>query len=239
MTAPTWIIIGANSAIAEEFAKLAAEAQHPLILSGRDGAQLNIIAADLRIRYHSCCDVLPCDLAEDISPLIKLMQDGEQEFALFIAAGHIVENDQLTPEQIGALIHVNILGISQLIHAWIQKKQASHRLIYLSSVAACRGRNKNSLYGASKAAIELYLQGLQQTPDTSVNLSIARLGFIDTVQTWGMPGIFYAASPQSCAKACWNASKAGRRLIYFPFFWRYIMAVITRLPLFVYRRMAI
>lgn len=235
--AATWLIIGANSVIAEAFAACAAAAQHPLILSGRDHEHLEIIAADLRLRYRIRCDILPCDLALDPSPILTCLQDDNQELAVFIAASHIVDNDHLTAQHIDTMLRVNVLSISQIIHAFLQKAQTSHRLIFSSSVAACRGRAKNSLYGGSKAAVECYLQGLQQQAPASVTITIARFGFIDTVQTWGMPGIFYAASPWHCARACWKASQTGRRLIYYPFFWRCIMGILTRLPFFVWRRL--
>ena len=98
-------------------------------------------------------------------------------------------------------------------------KQKQHTILYLSSVAACRGRAKNSLYGASKTAIEIYLQGLQQAATKQQHITIARLGFIDTKQTYGVPGIFYAAPPKECAEACWKAIKRKKRLFYFPKFW--------------------
>jgi len=238
MTA-TWLVIGASSIIAEAFAACAAAQQHPLILCGRDGEHLAIIAADLRLRYRIRCDILHCDLAVDASPVLTCLQDETREFALFIAASHIVDNDQLTARETETMLRVNVVSISQIIHAFIQKQQTAHRLIFLSSVAACRGRAKNSLYGGSKAAIECYLQGLQQQAAASVSITVARLGYIDTVQTWGMPGIFYAASPESCAQTCWKASYARRRLVYCPFFWRYIMGILTRLPFFIWKKMKI
>ena len=236
----TWVILGASSVIAEEFAHLAAQRGHALLLVGRNASQLEIIAADMRLRYRIECSVVFCDFSQDISEFINTLQKNKEELALFIATSYIVENNQLaTPHAIETLITVNILSITELISAFMKREQPSHRLIFLSSVAACRGRSKNSLYGASKAAIEVYLQGLQQSATPSQHITIARLGFIDTVQTFGLPGIFYASPPKACAKACWKAVYGNKRLIYHPFFWRYIMAIITRLPFFLYKRLKI
>jgi short-subunit dehydrogenase len=237
MSKRTWIILGATSIIAEEFAHLAVQAGNSLILVARNREQLTTIAADLQLRYQVHCDVVFTDFAGDLSEILQILQTHSQEVDLFIAYSSILENHELNQEKINELVRVNILSTVQFIHAYQAKQQTQSRLIFLSSVAACRGRAKNSLYGGSKAAIEIYLQGLQQSGDNSLQITIARLGFIDTVQTFGLPGIFYASPPKACAKACWRASFAGKRLIYHPFFWRFIMGIIRYLPFPIYKKM--
>ena len=236
MTAKTWLILGATSIIAEEFAHLAAQAGQSLILVARNTTQLEMIAADIRLRYQIDCEVFFTDFSADLTKIMTLFQQEKKELALFIAYSKILENSELTREMIKELININILSTTEIINAYLHKPQAEHRLIFLSSVAACRGRAKNSLYGASKAAIEIYLEGLQQSANKDLQITIARLGFIDTVQTFGAPGIFYASPPKACAKACWQASQKGKHLVYHPFFWRFIMGIISRLPYFLYKR---
>ncbi|MDX1837369.1 KR domain-containing protein [Legionella taurinensis] len=237
MTKNTWMILGATSIIANEFAHLAAAAGHPLLLVGRDTLQLDVIADDISLRHRVACDVLTADLSEDIRELLKKIQTMEQGLSLFIAHSATVENNHLNPAAISKLVKTNILSTVQVIHTYLNKQQSEHQLLFLSSVAACRGRARNSLYGASKAAIEVYLQGLQQQAGPSTTITVARLGFIDTVQTYGMPGVFYASPPKACAKACWDNLHRKKRRFYHPGFWRLIMAVIKHLPFFIYRRM--
>ncbi|KTD02090.1 SDR family NAD(P)-dependent oxidoreductase [Legionella feeleii] len=238
MTIKTWVILGATSIIAEEFAHLAAQAGYTLLLIARNQAQLEVISADIRLRHHIQCDFLIADFAGDLTHLTEILSQHPNELALFIAYSHIVENNALDAHNIEELIKINVLSTVQLINCYLRKQQATHQLIFLSSVAACRGRAKNSLYGASKAAIEIYLEGLQQSAENDTKITIARLGFIDTVQTYGIAGIFYASPPKACAEACWQAAKNGKRLFYHPFFWRYIMAIIRCLPSFLYKRMS-
>lgn len=232
----TWVILGATSIIAEEFAHLAAKAGYALLLIGRDPVQLTIIAADITLRYHVHCDVLTADLATDSQQLIKILEH-HKNIDLFIAHSMMINNNTLTSTNITDMLNANITNTIQLIHAYWEKKQTEHRVLFLSSVAACKGRAKNSLYGASKAAVEVYLQGLQQTASHNQHITIARLGYIDTHMTYGEPGIFYASPPKVCAKACWKALKANKREIYHPFFWGPIMALITHVPFFIYKKM--
>jgi short-subunit dehydrogenase len=237
MTQRTWVIIGATSIIAEKFAHIAAQSRHQLLLIGRQQTQLNLIANDINLRYQTSCNVLVLDLVEQIDDLVAMLKTKDGELDLFMAHSDFTENDHLNDETISHLIKLNILTTTLLIHTYLNRQQKEYNLLYLSSVAACRGRSKNSLYGASKASIEIYLQGLQQVANPNQHITIARLGFIDTKQTYGLPGIFYAAPPDACAKVCWNALRRRKRIFYYPYFWKMIMAIITRLPFFLYKRM--
>ncbi|KTD12165.1 SDR family NAD(P)-dependent oxidoreductase [Legionella jamestowniensis] len=239
MITRTWVILGATSIIAEEFAQLVAREKQNLLLVGRNLKQLEIVAANIRIRHKVQCDLLFTDFAKDISNLLELLQRKSHfEFDLLIAHSAMLQNHELNLTTIEDMVHTNMLSTFQLIHAYLQRSQSSYRVLFLSSVAACRGRGKNSAYGGTKAAVEIYLEGLQQSTK-NLRVTVARLGFIDTVQTYGSPGVFYASSPKACAKACWRALKAGRRQIYHPFFWRFIMTIIRHLPFFIYKRMKI
>lgn len=237
MSRRTWVIVGATSIIAEEFARIAAHAGHTLLLIARDKQQLEIIAADIQLRFNVSCDVMVVDFAKDIQLFIQALHNQTIEMDLFIGHSFQLNNSQLTQQSLTELLTVNIISTNQLIHAYWNKKQAKHNVLFLSSVAAVRGRTKNSLYGASKAAIEVYLQGLQQGASKTQHITIARLGYIDTHATYGEPGIFYASQPKMCAQACWNALKSKKRCFYHPFFWHYIMTIMQRLPHSIYERL--
>jgi short-subunit dehydrogenase len=231
MSARTWVILGGTSIIAEQFAHIVAAKGYNVRLVGRDNDELQIRACDIKLRYKVACEVVVVDMTNlNAKHLAEILKPGEQELDLFIAHSDFTENADLNAERISHLIHVNVLSTALAINAYMESKQSQHNLVYLSSVAACMGRAKNSLYGASKAAIEVYLQGLQQAASKSQSICIARLGFIDTQQTYGLPGIFYAAPPENCARACWNALIKRKKRIYYPGFWRLIMALVTRLP---------
>lgn len=236
MTTRTWIIFGATSIIAEHFAHEAAKSGHALLLVGRDEQQLAVLVKDISIRYQVTCDWALADFASPNDKLIKIL-DHPTEVDLLLAYSDFTDNQHLNKSTIKQLIQINILSTALLIDAYLRRNQSEHHLLYLSSVAACRGRAKNSLYGASKAAIEVYLEGLQQAAADTVCITIARLGFIDTKHTYGVPGVFYAAPPAACARACWQAVLKKKKRIYFPFFWRGIMAVISALPFFIYKKL--
>ena len=230
-----WIICGATSVIAEEFAKIAAQAGHDLLLVGKDEPQLQIIACDLQLRYSITCQVMVQNFCNNLENLIKHIKHSTQELDIFLAHSLTLNNNNLTATSMQSLINVNITSTCQLIYTYLNRQQNEYHLLFLSSVAAARGRAKNSLYGASKKAVEVYLEGLQQA-NPQQGISIARLGFIDTKTTYGEAGIFYASPPHHCAMACWRAAMRKKRLIYHPSFWRLIMAVIQCLPFYMYQK---
>lgn len=233
----TWVITGATSIIAEQFAHTVAAEGYPLRLIGRNSHPLDLIAKDIQLRYNVLCETMTMDLTHPSEQLTRILSPNGTELDLFIAHSDFTENAHLNEQSITHLIQTNILTTTLLIHAYLNSPQKEHHLMYLSSVAACRGRAKNSLYGASKSAVEVYLEGLQQAAEIHQHISIAKLGFIDTKQTYGLPGIFYAAPPKECAQACWNALQKKKRRFYYPRFWQGIMAIITRLPFVIFKRM--
>lgn len=236
MTSRTWMILGATSIIAEQFAHIVAQAGHHLLLVGRQEDQLHLVARDIQLRYKISCETLVVDLIEQVGELLTVLKKDTRELDVFIAHSDFTDNEHLNRETITRLIQLNILTTTLIIHTYLNRLQNEYHLLFLSSVAGCRGRAKNSLYGASKASIEIYLQGIQQTAQANQHITIARLGFIDTKQTYGQPGIFYAAPPDLCAKACWRALMQRKRVFYYPYFWRFIMAIITRLPFFLFKK---
>lgn len=231
-----WIITGATSLISEAFARRAAKQGEQLLLIARDQEQLAIIASDIQLRYQIHCETMVMDFSQTVKPLLDLIHQTDQELDLFIGHSLIMDNAALQEQDIERMLTCNINHTVKLIDSYIKKTQQKHRILFLSSVAACRGRAKNSLYAASKAAIEVYLEGLQQKADKEMIISTLRLGYIDTNQTFGKPGIFYAASPDDCAQACWLALNKRKNKGYFPRFWWPLMTLIKALPLLLFRR---
>lgn len=235
-----WIILGASSTIAKAFMKELAPLTQHLILVGRDKTDLEHSAEDLKIRYHIRCDVVVADLAneKDIDDVCTLIQNSHAKLSLFIAHSVGTQNKDLNKNEINALVKANIQATTQIIHQFIYHAKQPQSLIYLSSVAGDRGRGLNSLYGASKKAIETYLDGLKTTVK-HVDIYAIRLGFIDTPQTYGKPGIFLAKSPADCAAFLHKIHAKRLHRKYYPWFWRYIMLVIKAIPEKVFNRLSL
>jgi len=112
--------------------------------------------------------------------------------------------------------------------------------VALGSVAGDRGRLKNYVYGAAKAGLHTYLQGLRARGVRSgVQVVTVKPGFVDTAMTWGLPGMFLVASPDAIAAACLSAVAKKRDVIYAPFFWWGIMTIIRHIPERIFKKLNI
>ena len=99
---------------------------------------------------------------------------------------------------------------------------------------------KNYLYGSAKGALNLYLQGLRaRLFRSNVTVTTIKAGFMDTDMSYGMPGLFLVAPPESCARACLDLSAKGREVAYFPIFWWGIMTIIKSIPERIFKRLSI
>lgn len=236
----SWIIMGASSPIAKAFIELAAPDTRLFVLVGRDEEDLKLTAEHIQIKYHVPCEVLQIDLTQP-HQMISLKQHintCHHELSLFLAHTTLIENNTLTEETIDTLIKVNFQSSCQIVSHFVKHAKKPKTILYLSSVAGERGRSSNSLYGATKKALETFLEGLKVKYPAIFILSL-RLGFIDTSATYGKPGIFLAKSPEQCAAHCYKLCKQQKTRRYFPWFWRYIMTAIKLIPDRLYKKLSI
>jgi short-subunit dehydrogenase len=105
-------------------------------------------------------------------------------------------------------------------------------------VAGDRGRQSNYLYGAAKAGLSAYLQGLRNRLfHAHVKVLTVKPGFVDTHMTYGRSGLFLVASPESVAKGIFRAIVKGKDVVYLPWFWRPIMLVVRSIPEGIFKRL--
>jgi decaprenylphospho-beta-D-erythro-pentofuranosid-2-ulose 2-reductase len=110
-------------------------------------------------------------------------------------------------------------------------------LCVFSSVAGERGRKPVILYGAAKAGLSRYLEGLDHKfRSAGLKVVTVRPGFVKTGMTAGLKPPPFAGTPEKVAKAVVRAIDRGTPVIYTPPMWRWVMAVIRLLPRSVMRR---
>jgi decaprenylphospho-beta-D-erythro-pentofuranosid-2-ulose 2-reductase len=110
-------------------------------------------------------------------------------------------------------------------------------LCVLGSVAGDRARKPVVLYGATKAGLAYYMEGIDlRYRDAGLRAVLVKPGFVRTGMTAGLPEPPFAANPEDIAPAIIRAIDRGTPQIYVPAIWRLVMAVIRRLPGAVMRR---
>ncbi|MES9944043.1 MAG: SDR family oxidoreductase [Candidatus Thiodiazotropha sp.] len=241
------LIIGATSAIAEATARLFAEAGDALFLVARNQDKLDIIADDLKLRGAATVSTEILDVLEYSRHKAVVHAAVETLDGLDLALiAHGTLPDQSACEQSFELSHkefeVNALStISLLTHlANHFESEGSGTIAVISSVAGDRGRQSNYLYGSAKGALSIYLQGLRnRLYKSGVNVLTVKPGFVDTPMTAAFDKGFLWASPATVADKLNKAINSQKDVVYIPWFWRYIMAIIKSIPEFVFKRLSL
>lgn len=244
-----WLVLGASSAVARAFARLVAADGADVLLAGRDLEDIERTAADLRARGAGRVAVLAFDAtAYDLhAGLVERCAAARGEAGrlnVFLAFGAMPEQAAIDadPRLVIDTVAANFTGAASVLTslAPVLEAQGGGRVIVLTSVAGDRGRLKNYVYGAAKAGLNVYLQGLRaRLFRAGAGVTTVKAGFLDTAMTFGLPGMFLVASPEACARACLTHAAKGREVVYFPIFWLVIMTIIRAIPERIFKRLNI
>lgn len=232
------LIIGATSAIAEATARLFAARGDSLVLAGRDMAQLDRIASDLKLRGAANAQALALDVndLERHPGVIQQASDllGGMDVAL-IAHGTLGNQQDCERDFSLALkeLNTNAISVMSLLTVLANRMQAqgSGQLAVIGSVAGDRGRPSNYVYGTAKAAVATFCEGLRaRLHKHNVDVLLVKPGFVDTPMTAAFKKGALWAKPDTIAKLIIRALDRRRAVIYTPSFWALIMLIIRSIP---------
>ena len=243
------IIIGATSSIAEHCARIwLKNGVANLILIGRNVQKMAHIAQDLRVRSpQSHVEVMEANFTEPqlIQELVNKICADKIIDVVLIAHGSLADQNecQKNLEQIEASVTIN--GVSPILfaEAFIAHMEKANygTLALISSVAGERGRKSNYVYGAAKALVTQYAQGLQhRLAKTKVNVVLIKPGPTDTPMTAHLKQQnIPLADVKEVAQHIVSGVERGKTVIYTPHKWALIMFVIRNLPRFIFNKMDI
>ena len=242
------LILGATSGIARALCHVMSQRGCRLILAGRDERELNAMAADLRYRYGAEAFVelfqaLDFDChAAFIDRCIERF-DGDLR-GVVLCYGDMIEQakTQTSLTKARRMIDVNFTSaVSILIPLanYLAARKGGY-IVAISSVAGERGRQSNYTYGAAKAALSAYLQGLRnRLYRDGVDVLTIKPGFVDTSMTQGLinPNSPLVASPERVARDIDRGIRSRQNVIFTPWFWRGIMMFIRIIPESIFKRL--
>jgi short-subunit dehydrogenase len=236
--------LGATKGMGRALARLMAQRGDALFLLGRDPDDLQRSARDLEVRGRAPVSSAPCDLEQPES-FARALDAAETALggldAVVVTAGLFATQDQLEADP--ALTHRLLLVDFTNTVAFCE--EARRRLLargggtlcVFSSVAGERGRRPVVLYGAAKAGLTRYLEGLDHRfRAAGLRTVCVKPGFVRTSMTDGLPAPPFAGDPEDVAERVLAAIDAGTPVVYAPGAWAWVMFVIRLLPRFVMRR---
>lgn len=238
------VIVGATSAIAQATARALASNDSAFFLAARDVQKMQAVTDDLRTRgatVHSSEFE-----ADDAAQYEALMETADTTLGGYdsVLIAHGVLPDQTECETDTAAFDrafaVNATSVIQLATLAAQHFEArgSGTLAVISSVAGDRGRQSNYAYGAAKAAVSAFLQGLRQRlHKQGIHVVTIKPGPVRTPMTAHMITGTLTAEPETVARAIVRGMERGSAVVYTPWFWRPIMAIIRAIPEWLFRRL--
>ena len=239
------LIIGATSAIAHETAKLFANEGASFFLVARTAEKLAAVKADLLVRNARQVETSLLDLTA-VDRYQELIDNAVETFGeldtILIAHGSLGDQQACEQNVTKTLAEFNtnctsVIALLTIAANYFERKKRGC-IAVIGSVAGDRGKKSNYIYGAAKAAVAVFLQGLRnRLSKAGVNVITIKPGFVDTPMTASMPKNALFAQPQRVAQEIHRAIKQSKEVAYTPWFWRPIMFAIKCIPEFVFKRM--
>lgn len=236
MLAQTALIVGATSMLGRELANEYAGSGWRVILAARDADELRRIASDVTIRRRASIDALVMDLADaaSIDEAAVRLRDGTPQVIVIVAGVSIGSAEApYDPGIAHNLLAVNYAGATRFIGALLPALKAAPgaTVAFVSSVAGERGRKTNFVYGAAKAALNAYAQGLRALlAPHDVGVLTVKLGYMDTRLAYGVTPPLLTSSPAYVARAIRRAIDRRQMVIYVPWFWRWVALLLRAIP---------
>lgn len=188
------MITGASAGIGAEYARQLAARGYDLILVARRRERLEHLAAEIQSRYRVAIDIQPADLSilSEIQRLEHLIEETENLEVLINNAGFGIPGLFVDTEidSIMTMIKVHIEATVRLTHAALAAmiSRGLGFIIQVSSVSAFTSSTGSPTYGATKAYLNAFTDGLvTELYDTGVKVQalcpgMTRTEFHDTPQ---------------------------------------------------------
>ncbi len=231
--------LGATRGIGRSLSRLMAARGDDVFLLGRDVDDLERSARDLEARAgRGSVGAAHCDL-EKPGGFASALDAAEARLggldAVVVTAGDFALQPDLEQdvERTRRLLEVDFTNTVVFC------EHARRRLLVavFSSIAGERGRKPVILYGAAKAGLSRYLEGLDHKFRAhGLRTVCVKPGFVKTSMTEGLRPPPFAGEPDSVARVVLRAIDRGLPVVYAPPVWRWIMLVIRLLPRSVMRR---
>lgn len=244
------IVVGASSGIGAALVKQLVAEGVDVVAVARRATQLDELARECA---HSPGRVIP--LPHDVARFDEVEAAFERAVRelggldlIVYAAGLMLE---VGPNEFDTAKDLDMLGVNVGgCFAWLNpaanlmRTQRSGTIVGISSIAGERGRKGNPVYGATKAAMNHYLEALRnRLADWAVHVCTIKPGFVETAMVAQARAqgrtIKGAISAEECASAILRAARAGKNEVFVPFKWRIVGLVIRNIPSFLFKGMNI
>jgi decaprenylphospho-beta-D-erythro-pentofuranosid-2-ulose 2-reductase len=240
------VVLGGSSDIARALlTRLAERRLRQVLLAGRDAANLETAVKELQVLVVPTVDAVAFDVT-DTARARGLAADAAvalgQIDLVVMAVGMLgeQEHDEHDPEATARVLATNTVGPAAALVAFadVLRAQGAGRLVVLSSVAGVRVRRANFVYGASKAGLDGFAQGLGESlRGSGAGVTIVRAGWVATRMTAGRSPAPMATTPGAVAADIVRGLERSAAVVWSPAKLRWVMGPVRLLPTPLWRRL--
>lgn len=235
------VIIGGTSGIGRALAVEMHGRGYTVGVTGRRTQRLQELKQELRDRIF----IQPMDISHTDKSITRLERLSDQmgNIDVIVLNAGISNYQEDSGRQAGLkVIDVNIRGFANLASYCFAKfeEQGHGQLVGVSSVASLFGWGLSAAYNASKAFVNIYLQGYRQKANHSeANITVTNLmpGFVESEMTEGRKGMFWVAPAAKAARQIANTIEHRKDHAYITKRWRLVAWLIKLTPQWVWNRM--
>src|SRR3954454_19978936 len=241
----TILLLGGTSDIGLAIVrKLTSPTLRHVVLAVRDPAKAESIVSDLRSDEVAVTTVRfeATDTHGHQAMIEKVVADVGDLDVVVMAFGVLGEQSTFDADPAAAAdaVQINYTGaVSVGLAVAAQLRAQGHgRLVVLSSVAGERVRKDNFVYGASKAGLDGFAQGLGDALEgTGAKVLVVRPGFVQSAMTEGRPPAPFATTPDAVADVTVEGLRKGRRTVWAPGLLCYVFSLLRHVPGPIFRRL--
>lgn len=234
------IVIGATSGIGKALAKLLANANYKVGITGRRVALLQQLRAENPTAFFvKAFDVT--QTKDAIEKLEELTSEIGGVDLVIICAGVGEINENLDFEKEKCTVETNVLGFTCMANwafNYFERQKYGH-LVAISSIGGLRGSRHAPAYNATKAYQINYIEGLRQKAKQlkqAIFITDIRPGLVDTAMAKG-EGLFWVMPVEKTAHQIYKAIVGKKKVAYVTKRWRLIAALLKVLPRQIYDRL--
>lgn len=227
------LILGANSDVAKECAKLYLQKNFRVLMASRNLKSMEDFIKENLLDSNKI-DLLYFDAVDFASHQKFYTELPFKPNVVLYSAGFLVQNENAFQDfdKTLQMMHTNYSGAVSILNiiSFDKSNKNLERIIGLSSLSGVRGRKSNFVYGSTKSAFTTYLAGLrQELSPRNIKVNVFVLGYIQSKINAGLQlNQSLMMEPSYVAKKIVNV---GNSFINVPNFkWKLIYQLLKNMP---------